>query len=140
MNKYTAFGDYSKGGLRGMKIPPQKMSHPALVERVLDLEAELERARGSLSDTMDRNSGLRHSNDKLVRVKKKKKGEIDATGRKRIREMTLHTILSNCLSNIIWIPSAVAAGEYSHMMLLAAVTTSVFQPVQMYIQKRQEVH
>jgi len=26
------------------------------------------------------------------------------------------------------------------MMLLAAVTTSVIQPIQMYVQKRQEVH
>ena len=140
MNRHTTFGDYSKEGLRGVKIPPEKMSQPALVERVLSLEVELERARGSLSDTMDRNADLRHSNHKLVRVKKKKKGEIDATSRKRIREMTIHTIVSNCLSNIIWIPSAIAAGEYSHMMLLAAVTTSVFQPLQIYIQKRQEVH
>ena len=89
---------------------------------------------------MDRNADLRHSNTKLVRVTKKKKGVVDAVSKKRIREMTVHTILSNCISNVIWIPSAIAAGEYSHMMLLAAITTSILQPIQMYIQKRQEAH
>ena len=42
MNKHTTFGDYSKGGLHSLKIPPEKMSQPALVERVLSLEVELE--------------------------------------------------------------------------------------------------
>ena len=140
MSKYRAFGNYQKGGLHDLDIPPEKMSQSGLVEKVKELTAELERTRGSLSDTMDRNADLRHSNTKLVRVTKKKKGVVDAVSKKRIREMTVHTILSNCISNVIWIPSAIAAGEYSHMMLLAAITTSILQPIQMYIKNRQEAH
>ena len=116
------------------------MSRPALIQRVVDLESEISRMRGSLQDSGHRNSRLRSDKARLKVIAKKKKGEIDAVGRKRVKEMMGHTILSNCISNVIWIPSAIAAGEYSHMMLLAAVTTSVLQPIQMYIQKRQEVH
>lgn len=140
MGKYKTFGNYQKGGLHNLNIPIEKMSQPALVEKVKDLTQELERTRGSLSDTMDRNADLRYANTKIVRIQKKKKGVVDAISKKRIREMTVHTILSNCISNVIWIPSAIAAGEYSHMMLLAAITTSILQPIQMYIQKRQEAH
>jgi len=125
---------------RDLNVPFSAMSRAALVEKCQEQSDELERVRGSLVDTMDRNAEFRTQNTKLVRVKKKKKGSIDTTSKKRIREMTLHTIMSNCISNVIWIPSAIAAGEYSHMMLMAAVTTSVLQPIQMYIQKRQEVH
>lgn len=111
-----------------------------MIQRVVDLESEISRMRGSLQDSGYRNSRLRSDKARLKVIAKKKKGEIDAVGRKRVKEMMGHTILSNCISNVIWIPSAIAAGEYSHMMLLAAVTTSVLQPIQMYIQKRQEVH
>ena len=140
MAKHRGLGNSRKGGLHNLKIPIEKMSQSELVEKVKDLTQELERTRGSLSDTMDRNADLRYTNTKIVRVQKKKKGVVDAVSKKRIREMTVHTILSNCISNVIWIPSAIAAGEYSHMMLLAAITTSILQPIQMYIQKRQEAH
>ena len=123
-----------------INLKPDQMSRPALIQRVVDLESEISRMRGSLQDSGYRKSLLRADTARLTVIAKKKKGEIDAGGRKRVKEMMGHTILSNCISNVIWIPSAIAAGEYSHMMLLAAVTTSVLQPIQMYIQKRQEVH
>ena len=123
-----------------INLKPDQMSRPALIQRVVDLESEISRMRGSLQASGYRNSRLRSDKARLKVIAKKKKGEIDAVGRKRVKEMMGHTILSNCISNVIWIPSAIAAGEYSHMMLLAAVTTSVLQPIQMYIQKRQEVH
>jgi hypothetical protein len=123
-----------------INLKPDQMSRPALIQRVVDLESEISRMRGSLTESGHRNSRLRSDKARLKVIARKKKGEIDAVGRKRVKEMMGHTILSNCISNVIWIPSAIAAGEYSHMMLLAAVTTSVLQPIQMYIQKRQEVH
>lgn len=123
-----------------INLKPDQMSRPALIQRVVDLESEISRMRGSLQESGHRNSRLRSDQARLKVIARKKKGEIDAVGRKRVKEMMGHTILSNCISNVIWIPSAIAAGEYSHMMLLAAVTTSVLQPIQMYIQKRQEVH
>ena len=121
-------------------LRPEQMSRTALVARVIDLEEEMSRVRGSLNESGQRNRQLRYDTEKLKIVAKKTRGQVDAVGRKRVKEMMVHTIVSNCLSNVIWIPSALAAGEYSHMMLLAAVTTSVIQPIQMYVQKRQEVH
>jgi hypothetical protein len=53
---------------RDMNVPLHAMSKPALVEKCQDLSDELERVRGSLTDTMDRNSDLRYRNTKLVRV------------------------------------------------------------------------
>ena len=65
-----------------MNLKYEQMSQRALVSKCYDLEEELQRVRGGLSDSMSRNAELRYSNTRLIRVQKKKKGVIDAKSKK----------------------------------------------------------
>jgi hypothetical protein len=121
------------------QIPPSKWKREMLVKKVEELQEKVDRLEGNLRTISS--TGDRIREEKQIRIHgKKKKGVVDAVGMKHVASMTRHTILSNLISNAIWVPSALAAGEFSVYMLLAAVTTSVLAPLQKYIQKRQEVY
>ena len=121
------------------QIPPSAWKRELLVKKVEELQEKVDRLEGNLRTISS--TGDRIREEKQIRIHgKKKKGVVDAVGMRHVASMTRHTILSNLISNAIWVPSAYAAGEFSVYMLLAAVTTSILQPLQKYIQKRQEVY
>ena len=123
---------------RDMNIPLHAMSKPALVEKCQDLSDELERVRGSLTDTMDRNSDLRFRNTKLVRVKKKRKGVVDERSKKFIRESAVRSVVGNVVSLGIMIPASLQDGSFSIYLLLNGITSALLIPLQTYISKRNE--
>jgi hypothetical protein len=123
---------------RDMNIPLHAMSKPALVEKCQDLSDELERVRGSLTDTMDRNSDLRFRNTKLVRVKKKRKGVVDERSKKFIRESALRSCLANLVALAITIPASLQDGSFTIYLLLNGVCSGILIPLQTYLQKRNE--
>ena len=116
------------------------MTQKALVEKCQELSDELERVRGSLTDTMDRNSELRYRNTKLVRVRKKKKGQIDEKSKKFIKESAIRSVVGNLVSLGIMIPASLQDGSYSFYLLLNGVCSALLVPLQMYLQKRNEEH
>ena len=109
-----------------------------MVSKVVELQEQVNRLTGQLRTVGS--TGDRIRGERSIRIHKKKKGVVDRQGVEQVKSATKHTILSNLISNAIWVPSAFAAGEFSVYMLLAAVTTSVLAPIQKYIQKRQEVY
>ena len=121
-----------------MDIPFKAMSQKALVEKCQDLSDELERVRGSLTDTMDRNSDLRFRNTKLVRVKKKRKGVVDERSKKFIRESAVRSVVGNVVSLGIMIPASLQDGSFSIYLLLNGITSALLIPLQTYISKRNE--
>ena len=123
---------------RDMNIPLHAMSKPALVEKCQELNDELERVRGSLTDTMDRNSDLRFRNTKLVRVKKKRKGVVDERSKKFIRESALRSGLANLVALAITIPASLQDGSFTISLLLNGVCSGILIPLQTYLQKRNE--
>ena len=128
MNRYGDMGS----------IPPDKWKRELLVKTVVDLQGQVDRLQGQLRTVGS--TGDRIRGERSIRIHQKKKGIVDKKGVEQVKSATKHTILSNLISNAIWVPSAFAAGEFSVYMLLAAVTTSVLAPIQKYIQKRQEVY
>ena len=128
MNRYGDMG----------AIPPDKWKKELLVKTVVDLQGQVDRLQGQLRTVGS--TGDRIRGERSIRIHQKKKGIVDKKGVEQVKSATKHTILSNLISNAIWVPSAFAAGEFSVYMLLAAVTTSVLAPIQKYIQKRQEVY
>ena len=114
------------------------MTKAALVEKCTDLSEELERTRGSLSDTMDTNASLRHANTKLVRVKKKKKGVVDAKSKQFIRESFVRGVLANILALGVSIPASLSDGSFTPYLLLSGFTSAVLVPMQTYISKRNQ--
>ena len=123
---------------REMDIPFKAMSQKALVEKCQDLSDELERVRGSLTDTMDRNSDLRFRNTKLVRVKKKRKGVVDERSKKFIRESAVRSVVGYVVSLGIMIPASLQDGSFSIYLLLNGITSALLIPLQTYISKRNE--
>lgn len=121
-----------------MNIPFKAMSRPALVEKCIELSDELSRVRGSLTDTMDRNSDLRFRNTKLVRVKKKRKGMIDQQSKKFIKESAIRSAVGNVLSLGITIPASLQDGSFTIYLLLNGVFSGLLIPLQTYISKRNE--
>ena len=114
------------------------MSRPALVEKCQELNDELERVRGSLTDTMGKNADLRYRNTKLVRVKKKRKGVVDEQSKKFIRESALRSGLANLVSLGITIPASLQDGSFTIYLLLNGVCSGLLIPLQTYLQKRNE--
>ena len=121
-----------------INIPFKAMSRPALIEKCTDLTEELERVRGSLTDTMDRNSDLRFRNTKLVRVKKKRKGVVDEQSKKFIRESALRSGLANLVALAITIPASLQDGSFTIYLLLNGFCSGVLIPLQTFLQKRNE--
>ena len=125
---------------REINIPFNAMSKHALVDKCQELNDELERVRGSLTDTMDRNAELKYRNTKLIRVKKKKKGQIDEKSKKFIKESAIRSVVGNLVSLGIMIPASLQDGSYSFYLLLNGVCSALLVPLQMYLQKRNEEH
>ena len=121
-----------------MNIKFEVMSQKALVNKCYELEEELSRARGGLADSMDRNAELRYSNTKLIRVKKKKKGVIDAKSKKIIKRSAWNAVLSNLIALGITIPASLNDGSFTPYLLLSGVMSGVLVPLQTYIAKRNE--
>tara|TARA_R100000700_G_C3138085_1_gene120798 strand:+ start:86 stop:478 length:393 start_codon:yes stop_codon:yes gene_type:complete len=124
----------------GFQVPYEKWSQVALAKKVRELEGDLRRRELALDESMGRGLQERSAKYRRVQVKKKKKGELDEIGKKRVREMAMHTIASNLISSAMWIPTALSAGEYSHFLLLSQITNAVLGPIQMALQKRREVY
>ena len=115
------------------------MSKPALIERVIDLEEELQRARGGLADSMNRNAELRFTNTKMIRVQRKKKGVIDAKSKKFIKRSALNSVLSNLIALGIAIPASMSDGSFTPYLLLSGIVSAILVPLQTYIAKKNEV-
>ena len=121
-----------------MNIKFEVMSQKALINKCYELEEELQRVRGGLSDSMDRNAELRYRNTKLVRVKKKAKGKIDAASKRCIMESAVRSVLGNLIALGIAIPASLQDGSFRPYLLLTGLTSAVLVPLQTYISKRQE--
>ena len=121
-----------------MNIKFEVMSQKALINKCYELEEELQRVRGGLSDSMDRNAELRYRNTKLVRVKKKAKGKIDAASKRFIKESAVRSVLGNLIALGIAIPASLQDGSFTPYLLLTGLTSAVLVPRQTYISKRQE--
>ncbi len=121
-----------------MNIKFEVMSQKALINKCYELEEELQRVRGGLSDSMDRNAELRYRNTKLVRVKKKAKGKIDAASKRFIKESAVRSVLGNLIALGIAIPASLQDGSFTPYLVLTGLTSAVLVPLQTYISKRQE--
>ena len=121
-----------------MNIPFKAMTKVALVEKCTELSDELERVRGSLTDSMDRNSDLKYRNTKLIRIKKKRKGVVDEASKKFIRESAIRSSLANLVSLGITIPASLQDGSFTIWLLLNGVCSGLLIPLQTYLQKRNE--
>ena len=119
-------------------IPFNAMNKRALVEKCTELSEELERVRGSLTDSMDRNSDLRYRNTKLIRVKKKRKGVVDEASKKFIRESAIRSSLANMGSLGITIPASLQDGSFTIWLLMNGICSGLLIPLQTYLQKRNE--
>jgi len=119
-------------------IPFNAMNKRALVEKCTELSEELERVRGSLTDSMDRNSDLRYRNTKLIRVKKKRKGVVDEASKKFIRESAIRSSLANMVSLGITIPASLQDGSFTIWLLMNGICSGLLIPLQTYLQKRNE--
>ena len=121
-----------------LNVPFHAMTQKALVEKCTELSDELDRVRGSLTDSMDRNADLRYRNTKLIRVKKKRKGVVDEASKKFIRESALRSGLANLGSLGITIPASLQDGSFTIYLLLNGVCSGLLIPLQTYLQKRNE--
>jgi hypothetical protein len=121
-----------------MNLKYEQMSQRALVSKCYDLEEELQRTRGGLSDSMARNSDLRYKNTKLIRVQKKKKGVIDAKSKKIIAKSAWNSVLSNFIALGIAIPASLNDGSFTPYLLLSGVVSGILVPLQTYVSKRNE--
>ena len=121
-----------------MNLRYEQMSQRALVSKCYDLEEELQRTRGGLSDSMARNSDLRHKNTKLVRVQKKKKGVIDKKSKEIIKKSAWNSVLSNFIGLGIAIPASLNDGSFTPYLLLSGVVSGILVPLQTYVSKRNE--
>jgi len=121
-----------------MNLRYEQMSQKALVSKCYDLEEELQRTRGGLSDSMARNSDLRHKNTKLVRVQKKKKGVIDKKSKEIIKKSAWNSVLSNFIGLGIAIPASLNDGSFTPYLLLSGVVSGILVPLQTYVSKRNE--
>ena len=121
-----------------MNIKFEVMSQKALINKCYELEEELQRVRGGLSDSMDRNAELRYRNTKLVRVKKKAKGKIDAASKRFIKASAVRSVLGNLIALGIAIPASLQDGSFTPYLVLTGLTSAVLVPLQTYISKRQE--
>ena len=121
-----------------MNLRYEQMSQRALVNKCYDLEEELQRVRGGLSDSMSRNAELRYSNTRLIRVQKKKKGVIDAKSKTIIAKSAWNSGLSNFIALGIAIPASLNYWSCTPYLLLSGVVSAVLIPLQTYISKRNE--
>jgi hypothetical protein len=125
-------------------VPYERWATSKLAETLRDRDAQISRLELLLDDQVGKHVGarrdLRRANERIKVVQRKPKGKVDKVGRKRIREMMWHTLGSNLISSGMWVPAAMAAGEFTPFLLLSNLTNAILQPIQMYIQKRQEVH
>ena len=121
-----------------MNIKFEVMSQKALINKCYELEEELQRVRGGLSDSMDRNAELRYRKTKLGRVKKKAKGKIDAASKRFIKESAIRSVLGNLVALGIAIAASLNDGSFTPYLLLTGLTSAVLVPLQTYISKRQE--
>ena len=124
-------------------VPYERWNSAKLAEKVRQLEEAIQQKESTLDDQMSQNIRTRRQAEHLAKtivVRDKPKGKIDEVGKQRIWEMAKHTMLSNVLSSAMWIPAALAAHEFTIFLLLQNVTNALLQPLQMAIQKRQEVH
>ena len=121
-----------------MNIKYEVMSQKALVNQCYELEEELSRARGAVADSMDRNAELRYRNTKLVRVKKKAKGKIDAASKRFIKESAIRAGLGNLIALGIAIPASLQDGSFTPYLLLSGFTSAVLVPLQTYFSKKNE--
>ncbi len=121
-----------------MNLRYEQMSQRALVQQCYELEDELSRTRGTLSDSMSRASDLRRKNTKLVRVQKKRKGVIDAKSKKIIAKSAWNSVLSNFIALGIAIPASLHDGSFTPYLLLSGVVSGILVPLQTYVSKRNE--
>ena len=121
-----------------MNLRYEQMSQRALVQQCYELEDELSRTRGTLSDSMSRASDLRRKNTRLIRVQKKKKGVIDAKSKKIIAKSAWNSVLSNFIALGIAIPASLNDGSFTPYLVLSGVVSGILVPLQTYISKRQE--
>ena len=125
-------------------VPYERWATSKLAETIRERDAEIRRLEMLLDDQVGKHVGarrdLKRANQPIKVVQRKPKGKIDKVSRKYIRQMMWHTLGSNLISSGMWVPAAIAAGEFTPFLLLSNLTNAILQPVQVWIQKRQEVH
>jgi len=126
-----------------MAIPPERMSHIALVKALKECQEDLRRKDSTISDQLDRGAHTRYALDrayKTIQVSKKKKGKLDAMSKKHIANEAIHTIVQNLLSMPIAVLGSMAADEYTIWIPIMGCTNAIFGPLTMMVQKLKEEH
>ena len=108
-------------------------SKSRLVEHIKDLENDIARKDATISDLIGRHAGGR-----VVVVPHKRKGHIDAIGKRHVRESLIDHITINLLSMLVTLPSAYATGEFTTFVIMQGIVNAVFGPLIKYLQKRNE--
>ena len=121
-----------------LNVPFHAMTQKALAEKCQELSDELDRVRGSLTDSMDRNADLRYRNTKLIRVKKKRKGVVDEASKRFIKQSAIRSSVANMVSLGITIPASLQDGSFTIWLLMNGVCSGLLIPLQTYLQKRNE--
>ena len=116
-------------------LPINLWSKDDLIARIDELESDVSRKDATISDLLGRKSNTM----RVVAVPKRKKGEVDAIGRARVREHLIDTIKGNLLSMAMVLPTAYYADQLNPFNFIQGVFTAVFQPLMKYYQKKSEV-
>ena len=127
---------------RPLDIPNNIKSAEALREDLAEARAELKRKKDTIAEMLDRNvhvsRQLEHT--KRVIVPKKKKGQVDELGWRYIKKQIQYQMIANLLTMPAMLIAAVQTGQYTHFLLAQALLNAVIPPVQVWAQKRAEVH
>jgi len=116
-------------------IPPNLWSKDDLVARVEELEGDLARKEATISDLI----GKPARGHRVLSVPKRKKGQIDAIGKKQVWQHLSDTIKGNLLSMAMILPTAYYADQLNMFNFIQGIFTAIIQPLQKYYQKKGEV-
>jgi len=115
-----------------------------LYDRILELEEDLQRKDRVISEQLGKQSTtsreLSRTKKKIIEVKRKKKGTLDAQSKKHIANEAFHTIIQNLLSLPIAVVGSMGSGEYTHWIPIMGLTNAIFGPMTMAVQKLKEEH
>ena len=115
-----------------------------LYDRILELEEDIQRKDRVISEQLGKQSTtsreLSRTKKKIIEVKRKKKGTLDAQSKKHIANEAFHTIIQNLLSLPIAVVGSMGSGEYTHWIPIMGLTNAIFGPMTMAVQKLKEEH
>lgn len=116
------------------EFPIETWTTVALVQEVKVLREDLRRKEATIYDLLGKSAtGMR-----VVSAPKKRRGTVDAIGRRQVRESLIDHVLVNILTLCITVPSALAAGELSLFFVFQGLTAACLAPLIKYLQKRSQ--